>query len=297
MDRDESPLLGSGRRRTRTEVARRAQYDVPVPDDAAAPDDQGVDPEQGDNDGDILAGPESFLERILDPGVNTAKRMAEGLAPTWRRVTQEEPRWQVSVVLGVAIFLQIVLPRHLTIRPHWLLPAVQALLLLSLFTLNPGRKRKASSLLRVFELIMIAVVSLANAISAVLLIRGLLRGTESPEATELLKNGAAIWITNMIAFSLWYWQMDRGGPAERAKGTRAHPDFLFPQMQAQDLAPPDWQSSFVDYLYLSFTNATAFSPTDVLPMTQRAKLMMMLQTAVSLCTIALVISRAVNILR
>ncbi len=243
------------------------------------------------------ASTESFLDRLIDPGMNAARRVADELGPTWRRVTQEEPRWQVSVVLIVAIVLQLLLPRHLTLRPHWLLPAIQGLLLISLFTLNPGHKRKGSKLLRVFELIMIAVVSLANAVSAILLIRGLLRGTESPDAVQLLRNGAAIWITNMIAFALWYWQLDRGGPMERAKATHEYPDFLFTQMQAPELAPPDWQSSFIDYLYLSFTNATAFSPTDVLPMTIRAKLTMMLQTAVSLCTIALVISRAVNILK
>ncbi len=243
------------------------------------------------------AGNDSFLDRLIDPGFDAARRIAVGLTPAWRKVSKEEPRWQVSIVLGIAIFLQVVLPRHLTIRPHWLLPAVQSLLLLSLFTLNPGRKRKGSVLLRVFELSMIGVVSFANAISAVLLIRGLLNGTESPDARELLKNGSAIWITNMIAFALWYWQMDRGGPVERAKATHEFPDFLFTQMQAQELAPSDWQSSFLDYLYLSFTNATAFSPTDVLPMTVRAKLTMMLQTSVSLSTVALVISRAVNILK
>jgi hypothetical protein len=260
-------------------------------------DEIGADGSSAESTEGADNGLDSFLDRLIDPGVVVAKRFAEGLTPAWRKVSKDEPRWQVSVVLAAAIFLQVVLPRHLTIRPHWLLPAVQSLLLLSLFTLNPGRKRKGSALLRTFELIMIAVVSLANAISAILLIRGLLRGTESPDATELLKNGAAIWITNMIAFALWYWQMDRGGPVERAKGTHEFPDFLFTQMQAQELAPADWQSSFIDYLYLSFTNATAFSPTDVLPMTVRAKLTMMLQTSVSLCTIALVISRAVNILK
>ena len=91
--------------------------------------------------------------------------------------------------------------------------------------------------------------------------------------------------------------MDRGGPVERAKATHEFPDFLFPQMQSLELAPRDWHSSFIDYLYVSFTNATAFSPTDVLPLTPRAKLMMMLQTVVSLCTLALVIARAVNILK
>ncbi len=261
------------------------------------PGDDIAEPSSGQYLDQGVKTPDSFLDRLIDPGFVAAKRLAGELTPAWRKVSKEEPRWQVSVVLFIAIFLQIVLPRHLTIRPHWLLPSIQGLLLISLFTVNPGRKRKHSALLRAGELSMIAVVSLANAISAILLIRGLLLGTESPDATELLKNGAAIWITNMIAFALWYWQFDRGGPIERAKGSREYPDFLFTQMQAQELTPPDWQSSFIDYLYLSFTNATAFSPTDVLPLTVRAKLTMMLQTSVSLCTIALVISRAVNILK
>ena len=279
-------------------MSNDAHSDDPQSNDPQSNDAQSNDPQSDDpQSGDRVIDPDSFLGRMLDPGMNTAKRLADGVLPAWKKVTKEEPRWQVSLVLGVTIALQLVLPRHLTIRPHWMLPALQAVLLVSLFTLNPGRKRRASSLLRVAELIMIAVVSLANAISAILLIRGLLRGTESPDATELLKNGGAIWATNMITFALWYWQLDRGGPLQRAMGTHQYPDFLFPQMQATGLARPDWESEFVDYLYLSFTNATAFSPTDVLPMTARAKLTMMLQTVVSLCTLVLVVSRAVNILK
>jgi hypothetical protein len=269
----------------------------PVSEDDGNDDSASDERGGGVADTPAVGSVEAFLEHLLDPGVLAARRLAAGITPAWRKVSSDEPRWQVSLVLAIAIVLQIVLPRHLTIRPHWLLPAVQGLLLVSLLTLNPGGKRRGSSLLRTFELIMIAVVSLANAISALLLIRSLLRGTEGSDAVGLLRNGGSIWVTNMIAFGLWYWQMDRGGPAERAKATREYPDFLFPQMQSHELAPRDWRSSFVDYLYLSFTNATAFSPTDVLPLTPRAKLLMMLQTVVSLCTIALVVARAVNILR
>jgi uncharacterized membrane protein len=122
------------------------------------------------------------------------------------------------------------------------------------------------------------------------------QGTEGQDAGPLLITGAAIWLTNVIVFSLWYWELDRGGPVARAHATRAHPDFLFAQMQNPELAPSDWEPGFADYLYLSFTNATAFSPTDVLPLSRWAKLTMMLQSAVSLATVALVIARAVNIL-
>jgi uncharacterized membrane protein len=101
----------------------------------------------------------------------------------------------------------------------------------------------------------------------------------------------------VIAFATWYWELDRGGPAARAQATRPRPDFLFAQMQNPEMAHPDWESSFVDYLYLSLTNATAFSPTDVLPLTARAKLTMAAQSLVSLLTVGLVFARAVNVLQ
>ena len=95
---------------------------------------------------------------------------------------------------------------------------------------------------------------------------------------------------------MWYWNLDRGGPAARAEASNRHPDLLFPQMTAPELSPPDWQPEFFDYLYLSFTNAAAFSPTDTMPLARWAKLAMMLQAMVSLGTVVLVIARAVNIL-
>ncbi len=98
-------------------------------------------------------------------------------------------------------------------------------------------------------------------------------------------------------FGLWYWEFDRGGPVARAAGTRPYPDFLFPQMTTPELAPPDWEPAFVDYLYVSFTNALAFSPTDTMPMTRWAKLTMLVQSVVSVVTVVLVIARAVNILK
>ena len=151
-------------------------------------------------------------------------------------------------------------------------------------------------LLRGLGLAVIATLSVANGYSAERLIEHLLRGGES-DASRLLLTGGAIWLTNVIAFALWYWEFDRGGPVARALAMRPYPDFQFPQMENPELAPKDWEPLFVDYLYLSFTNATAFSPTDVLPLTRWAKLTMMVQSAVSLTTVALVIARAVNTLR
>ena len=112
----------------------------------------------------------------------------------------------------------------------------------------------------------------------------------------LLASGAAIWGTNIIAFALWYWELDRGGPAARALGHRPHPDFLFPQMTTPDVSDPDWEPRFADYLYVSFTNATAFSPTDTMPLSRWAKLAMMIQSVIALATVAMVLARAINIL-
>ncbi len=106
-----------------------------------------------------------------------------------------------------------------------------------------------------------------------------------------------MWVTNVIAFALWYWEFDRGGPVHRAAGTVQHPDLMFPQMASPQLAAADWEPYFTDYLYLSFTNATAFSPTDVMPLARWAKMAMLVQSAVSLSIGALVIARAINILK
>jgi len=116
-------------------------------------------------------------------------------------------------------------------------------------------------------------------------------------AGPLLITGGTIWLINVIVFALWYWEFDRGGPVARANADRMYPDFQFVQMASPALAPPDWEPAFADYLYLSFTNATAFSPTDTLPLSRWAKLAMTVQAAVSIVTVALVVARAVNILK
>ena len=238
------------------------------------------------------------LERILNPGLHRLEGAGEHmLLPAWRRVTQGEPRWQVSLAILAAIAMQVLLPTRVGLNPRWLLPTLEALLLVGLVIANPRRIDRESPPLRAATVALIVIVSIANAYSAGRLVTGLVRGTEGESAAPLLITGGAIWLTNVIVFSLWYWELDRGGPVARAHATRLHPDFLFAQMQSPELAAPDWQTAFADYLYLSFTNATAFSPTDVLPLTRWAKLTMMLQSAISLITVALVIARAVNILK
>ena len=219
------------------------------------------------------------------------------LMPAWKRVSAGEARWPATVAVIVAITLQFALPQRLTLGRTWIVPASEGALLLVLTIINPGRISGRSIRTRTISLFLIFAMTVANIWSAGRLVRGLVNGTEGSDPTKLLTTGAAIWLTNVVVFALWYWEFDRGGPGSRAEATEPHPDFVFPQMQSPDLAPHDWQPVFVDYLYLSFTNATAFSPTDTLPFSRWAKLTMMTQSAVSLVTVGLVIARAVNILK
>lgn len=217
--------------------------------------------------------------------------------PAWLRPTAGEHRWPVALAVTLAVGLQLALPDRLTLINRWLLPALELALLVALLIAAPRRFGRESPRLRVASLTLTGLVTVANGWSAATLVRGLVAGREGEDAAPLLSTGAAIWFTNVIAFGLWYWQFDRGGPAARAHARKPVPDFLFPQMQTPDLVGPDWEPGFVDYLYLSFTNATAFSPTDVLPLSRWAKLTMLVQSLVSLVTVALVIARAVNILK
>jgi uncharacterized membrane protein len=218
--------------------------------------------------------------------------------PAWRRRTRGEKRWPVTVTVIVAIVLQLRLPDQLSLRPvpSFLLPTLEAAMGIGLIIANPVRFERQSVALRWASLVLILLITTANAASAVRLIQEIVTGHAGGAPGPLLASGASIWITNMIAFALWYWEFDRGGPVHRAHATIQYPDFLFPQMTVTELTPPDWEPRFIDYLYLSFTNATAFSPTDVMPMARWAKLTMAVQSAVSLGLGALVIARAVNIL-
>lgn len=268
----------------------------------------GAPAQQAGEDGRVLHGIQVLherlagLERLLAPE-NRALRQVEQqveqrVVPAWRRVTQGEPRWQVGLAVAAAIALQLPLPDRLVLlRPGWLLPVLEVLLFAGLVVANPRRIDRQSQVVRSVSLTLTAIISLANAWSAERLVVGLVRGTVGNAAGPLLWTGGAIWLTNMIVFALWYWEFDRGGPVARMNATRAYPDFQFVQMSSPELAPPDWEPRFGDYLYLSFTNATAFSPTDVMPLSRWAKMAMLVQSAVSLVTLVLVVARAVNILK
>ena len=204
--------------------------------------------------------------------------------------------WSVTLAVIVAIVLQYVLPATLTPRPRWLLPLLELAVLVALFVANPGRIDRLSRSIRTATIVLIVLASIANASSAARLVWTIIDGRDGQDATALLGTAAAIWLTNVIVFSLWYWELDRGGPAARAHGVHDRPDFVFAQMLAPEVAGADWEPTYTDYLYLSFTNATAFSPTDTMPFVTWAKLTMMLQSSVSLVTLVVVISRAVGLL-
>jgi hypothetical protein len=228
-----------------------------------------------------------------------AVRGVDALVPAWRRRSRGEQRWPVTVSVVVAIVLQMTLSDSLTKPlPHALLPTLEGALGIALIVVNPVRIERGGPVARMGSIALIVLITAANAISAVVLIRAILEALpNTASAGPLLASGASIWATNVIAFGLWYWEFDRGGPVHRAEGTRMFPDLMFPQMATPHLAPRNWRPYFIDYLYLAFTNATAFSPTDVMPLSRWAKITMAVQSGVSVALGALVIARAVNILK
>ena len=208
---------------------------------------------------------------------------------------RSEPRWPATVAIIVAVALYVTLPEKLTYGPTWLLPVLELGLIIPLSLTAPHRHAAEERWQGIAAVALIALVNAANVASLVLLVHELASGTKIP-GTQLLVSAVQIWLTNVIVFGLWYWEMDRGGPDDRAGNTGRPPDFLFPQMVSPSCAPQDWRPSFVDYLFVAFTNATAFSPTDTLPLSAGAKALMAVQAVASLLTIALVAARAVNIL-
>lgn len=202
--------------------------------------------------------------------------------------------WPALGTVLAAIGLQIALPDRLVAGPPWLLPALEGSLAVGLALSTPRQLEHEHQLRRRLAISITALVSLANAISLGLL-ANLLVHHNVVNGRELILAGTLIWLTNVLIFGLWYWEVDRGGPGRRAAGHDQLPDLLFPQMSDARYAP-GWRPQFIDYMYVSLTNATAFSPTDTMPLTPAAKSMMGLQSLVSLVVIGLVVSRAVNIL-
>jgi uncharacterized membrane protein len=223
-------------------------------------------------------------------------RTDDALATLEGRITRIDPVWAPQLVVLAAIALQLVLPSRLTIGPYWLLPAVEGLLLVGLSAVSPHPRVRHNPLRRQIAMALIALVSAVNVYSLIELTIFLLHGGKAG-GRPLIFSGVALWVTNVLLFGLWYWELDRGGPLERARGSGLPPDFLFPQMaDAAPLTPSNWVPGLIDYLYVAFTNATAFSPTDTMPLSQMAKVLMSAQAVVSLLIVVLVVARAVNIL-
>lgn len=251
---------------------------------------------------EALTGRLDRIEALLQRGAHDLDErtavLRGDLAPAVGWVRGGELRWPVSAVVLLVVVLQLALPADYRLADRWVLAGLEVVLLLAVTLLNPHRIEAPSKPVRVLSLTLLTVMSLANLDAVARLVHRLLSGTEGSDATALLVTGASIWLVNVVIFALWYWEFDRGGPVGRTGGgTEDRPDFLFAQMTTPEVAVPTWRSTFVDYLYLSFTNATAFSPTDTLPLARWAKLAMMAQAAVSLVTVALVIARAVNVLK
>ena len=210
-----------------------------------------------------------------------------------------ERRWPMATAVLIAGGLRIFLPPELRLndaRP--LFVVVLAGLMIALIVGDPGRIDRQETWLRVLTGVLIGVITAVNAGSSVRLVYAIIKAepfTNNPDV--LLASGGIIWLTNMIAFGLWYWDLDRGGAAARALGTGTSPAFVFPEMSNPELVRDGWYPSFVDYLHLSYSTSMAFSPTDVSAIKPWAKLMMMAEETISVVVGILVVARAVNILR
>lgn len=200
---------------------------------------------------------------------------------------------QLSVLVILALNY-VLLDDRLIVGPRWGVLGLEALLLLGLIFTTPRRPEREFPAQRYAVGVLITIVGAANLFALVQLARFLLHGGNAG-GRALLLSGIVIWLTNIVVFALCYWQVDGGGPGARARSEDRDPDFLFPQLADEKLAP-GWRPAFVDYLFLSFTASTALSPTDTMPLSRSAKGLMLVQALASMITIALVVSRAVNIL-
>jgi hypothetical protein len=221
---------------------------------------------------------------------------SEERASAWGVAAVSEPRWPASLAMLAAAGLNFVLPGKFTLGPPWLVPLLEVAILIPLYVSSPNRRADENRLQGITANVLIAIANFANIVSLALLVQLIIFDPKATSGTELLYSSLAIWLTNILVFSLWYWELDRGGPDARLRNDHPAPDFLFPQMVTPDCAHPTWSPAFVDYLYLAFTDATAFSPADVLPLSGWAKMMMLAESLVSLATITIVASRAVGII-
>jgi uncharacterized membrane protein len=206
-----------------------------------------------------------------------------------------EPRWPAALALLACVLLYVLLPDRLVVGPRWIVPVLVGLPLIPLLAVRHHHPNQ-SPWIRHCALFLIGVVTLANIASVVLLINRLL-ATNITQGSQLISSAVSIWLTNVIVYGVWFWEVDREGPAYRAAGIINRFDLQFPQMENPSLAPPEWRPRFIDYLYTSFANGTSFAPADAMPLTHRMKVLFASESVVSLVAISVVAARAVNILR
>lgn len=208
-----------------------------------------------------------------------------------------EARWPMAAAVLAALVLTLVRPDDIRSAPRWVLPLVELVLLGLLIARDPGRIDRQTTGLRVVALTIVGLLALDALVSTVLLIAALIQGgSVTSSASALLASGGIVWASNVIVFSLLYWEIDAGGAAARLNGPTRPYDFAFPQQINPEIGPPGWRPQYVDYLYLGLTCATAFSPTDCMPLTPVAKMTMSCQSLISLVVFGLVIARAVGVL-
>jgi len=206
-----------------------------------------------------------------------------------------ESRWPMALAVIAVMVMTLLTEQSLAIVPFWFPPLVYGVLLVILIIGDPGRIDKTTPWLRRTSIALVALMMVGAMGSTILLIYLILNGNSATEtAWPLLVAGGKVWLTNNVAFALLYWQFDSGGPAQRAHGMPPYPDFAFPQTFSPEFAPPGWKPQFVDYLYVGFTTANAFSPTDTMPMKSWAKLAMGTQALISFAIVGLVLAKAVS---
>jgi uncharacterized membrane protein len=204
----------------------------------------------------------------------------------------------MACTLVIAMAVPLLLPARFSLGPSWSVPVVEALLLVAIIATDQGRIDRRSAASRALSLVLVAVlVADAAGVTGRLIVDLVEGGPETNSATDLLKTGFLVWFYTIIAFTFVYWALDGGGSESRFLAPPQFPGLAFPAQLNPGIAPPGWRPEFFDYLYLGFTDATAFSPTDVMPLARWAKLAMTVQSVGSLTILGLVIARAVNILQ
>ncbi|MGC8485990.1 MAG: hypothetical protein ACP5O6_10220 [Candidatus Baltobacteraceae bacterium] len=251
--------------------------------------------------------PGGVFQRAFESPASMEQSNAERRSNRPHAEAIDEPRWHASLAAIGALVLYVLLPQRLVFGPAWFAPIVVLAVLVPLSVFAPDRDDE-TRLHRVASIASIVLLNLFNVLSVLLLLIDAFshhaKGAAGITGQRLLLSGAQIWTTNVLVYALWFWEVDGGGPWQRSQARNASADlrasFLFPQMMVDArrvrCVDPEWKPLFLDYLYVAFTNALAFSPTDTMPITRSAKMLMLVEASISFVTIALVVSRAINVI-